>query len=105
MSESTTLPDVTDDDRAWLVSVLKLGSVEVTFTKADGTDRLMNCTLRKDLLPEREEKESVSEKKESVDEKPKNKDLVIVWDLDKGAWRSFKLSTIKTVNFDSEARL
>jgi hypothetical protein len=101
MSEvNTPLPEISDEDRAWLFSMLKVGQVSVTFTKTDGTERVMRCTLQKGIIPEREKKETITEDKEQS-EKPKNNDLMFVWDLDKDAWRSFKLSTIKAVKVDN----
>ena len=38
--------------RDWLKSVLSKAQCEITFTKVDGTVRVMPCTLRSDLLPE-----------------------------------------------------
>lgn len=100
---SEVLPDVSREDRDWLSSMLHLGPVKVTFTKVDGSLREMNCTLQKGLVPEREKKETVSEDKEKS-EKKRNEDLMFVWDLDKAAWRSFKLSTIQSVDTSAIAQ-
>ena len=47
--------DMTDDELRtfgpWLKDMLKFGPMSVTFTKKDGTERVMECTLRPDLLP------------------------------------------------------
>ena len=58
----------------------------VTFTKVDGTKRVMNCTLMEGYVPVME---STSERKE-------NKDVVVAYDLDKGAWRSFRVDSIQS---------
>jgi hypothetical protein len=58
----------------------------VTFTKVDGTKRVMNCTLMEGYVPIME---SISERKE-------NKDVVVAYDLDKGAWRSFRVDSIQS---------
>ena len=72
----------------WLKGMLQAEKVEVTFTKADGTERVMNCTLHPDLLPKVEIKEDAKPRKESTT-------AMRVYDLDKKEWRSF---TIKKVN-------
>ena len=38
--------------RKWLIGLLESSPVEVTFTKRDGTERVMNCTLQPEYLPE-----------------------------------------------------
>ena len=35
----------------WLNSMLKVTDMTVTFTKKDGTERVMKCTLQPDVLP------------------------------------------------------
>jgi hypothetical protein len=61
--------------------------MNVCFEKKDGTKRDMLCTLIKDYLPEREQKEVVRTKKE-------NTDVLPVWDLDKKAFRSVRMNTL-----------
>lgn len=62
------------------------GEVTVTFTKADGTERVMRCTKDFDLVP--------------VDQHPAQHDpvdyvdLMKVFDLDVQGWRSFKPSRV-----------
>ena len=58
----------------------------VTFTKVDGSKRLMNCTLMEGHVPI---VESTSTRKE-------NKDTVVVFDLDKAAWRSFRVDSVQS---------
>jgi hypothetical protein len=80
--------------REWLMSLLEERTVEVAFTKKDGTDRVMNCTLKEDILPivQKEiEEDSIT--------KTKSKDALAVWDTDVGGWRSFRWDSIKSVNF------
>ena len=75
----------------WLIGVLKTNKVQVIFTKSDGTERTMNCTLREDIAGPYEKKT------EKV--KVQNLDIVPCWDIDKGEWRSFKISSLIYVNF------
>lgn len=62
--------------------------VKVTFNKKDGTERVMSCTLHKDYLPAVEQKENKKTKKE-------NDNVLPVWDLDKQAFRSFRIESLK----------
>jgi hypothetical protein len=80
--------------REWLMSLLEERTVEVAFTKKDGTDRVMNCTLKEDILP-------IVQKEIEEDSftKTKSKDALAVWDTDVGGWRSFRWDSIKSVNF------
>ena len=75
-----------------LVDRLKQSVVNVVFTKADGSERTMNCTLKLENIPE--------------DQHPKNtvkseSDQIRVFDTDIQEWRSFNFSSVKTVNGDS----
>jgi len=38
----------------WIKTLLDTGTYEITFTKVDGSKRVMPCTLKSDLLPQRE---------------------------------------------------
>lgn len=78
--------------REGLVDRLKQSVVNVVFTKADGSERTMNCTLKLENIPE--------------DQHPKGviiseSDQIRVFDTDIDAWRSFNFSSVKTVNGDS----
>lgn len=79
-----------------LIEFLKEGKVTVTFTKKDGTPRVMNCTLNKDLLlvhaPVATQEESTKPTRKQ------NPNQVRVYDLDAHAWRSFNYSTLTEVS-------
>lgn len=62
------------------------------FTKTDGTEREMRCTLREDVI------QSTEKKTERV--KKENLEVMSVWDLDKNAWRSFRLDSVKQITFE-----
>lgn len=72
---------------------LKTGPQIVTFTKADGTERVMRCTLNESYLPLQEEKET---------KRKPNDEVVPVWDLDKNAWRSFRVDSVKSITAEKE---
>lgn len=77
----------------WIKDMLHVGPVKVTFTKKDGTERIMNCTLQPEALPKVEVKEDKEPRK-------KNTDSIAVFDLDNQAWRSFIIKNVKSVSFD-----
>lgn len=80
-------------DRDTLLSDLRRYAVEVLFKKVDGSQRKMRCSLRLDLLPESYVKEMREEKQFHM----KNPNVIAAWDLDKNAWRSFRIDSIQYV--------
>ena len=85
-----------DNFSNWLTGMLKINeSVTVTFTKQDGTERVMNCTLKPELLPVVEVKplaEGKQPRKESTTS-------IRVFDLEKKEWRSFTTKNVTKVEF------
>jgi hypothetical protein len=66
--------------------------VTVLFTKKDGTEREMLCTLLPEHLP-------VVDKKEGDEVKPLKKqseESIAVWDLEAKAWRSFRVDSVRS---------
>lgn len=78
-------------DKDTIKAKLKAGNVTVEFTKADGTQRKMVCTLQESAIPPAEPKKTDRVKKE-------NDDVLAVWDLEAQGWRSFKYSSLISVN-------
>lgn len=74
-------------DKQKLKELLKSYVVELTFTKKDGTKRDMICTLKSTLLPEVKEDQDKRTKKD-------NEDILAVWDLEKKAFRSFRIDSL-----------
>jgi hypothetical protein len=72
-------------------TMLKLGIVHVVFTKKDGTERKMNCTLKESMLPEQPVKVTESAKREV------SKKTIAVYDLEAKGWRSFALDSVKSI--------
>lgn len=70
-----------------LLELLVNGIVSVTFTKADGSDRVMKCTKWMDLIPEENHPKTQSAGVIS--------DNITVFDLEKGGWRSFNITKVK----------
>jgi len=81
--------------KKWLKGCLAFGPVKVTFTKKDGTERVMECTLAPSLVlvPE----EPIVENAEPKREKKVNEDTCPVYDMEAKGWRSFRWDSIKQV--------
>lgn len=84
----------TDWDKfvVWLKGVLLETTVTVTFTKKDGSERVMNCTLNPSVLPT---KQVTSEGK--TRKQPTN--TISVYDINQNDWRSFTIKSVKRVQF------
>ena len=81
--------------REWVTGVLKsTPEVTVTFTKKDGTERVMKCTLDPNVLPKQEIKEG-----EDRTERLKTDTVVPVYDVEAKGWRSFTVRAVKRVEF------
>ena len=75
-----------------LIYMLKLGNYEVSFTKRDGTTRIMKCTLKSDVISE------LVGNKQSLSESKVSPDVVPVIDIEKQGWRSFRVDSVISVN-------
>lgn len=78
---------MTTINKETLKEKLQNGLGTVVFTKADGSERTMKCTLKADLLP-------VVEIKEGAKAKVENPEILSVWDLENAGWRSFRIDSI-----------
>tara|TARA_Y100001963_G_C6536396_1_gene333484 strand:+ start:127 stop:375 length:249 start_codon:yes stop_codon:yes gene_type:complete len=67
-------------DRVKFTTLAEKHDMKVQFIKKDGTIRDMRCTLRQEALPELKGWGRNSDPR----------DVTIVFDLDKKAWRSFR---------------
>lgn len=72
-------------------STLKTYTAKVTFTKVDGSERVMKCTLNESLIPQS------TEEKKTDRIKVENDNVLAVWDLESEGWRSFKIDSVKSV--------
>lgn len=72
-----------------LIAELHDRNMVVTFTKKDGSERKMICTLADDRIPE-----NLHPKGTGVKYDP---DQVRVFDLEKGEWRSFLFSSVTAI--------
>ena len=79
--------------RNWLRGLLKERAVQVVFTKKDGSERVMRCTLSEDLIPQAENSsDSTKTRNQSAEAQP-------VYDLEAEGWRSFRWDSVKQINF------
>ena len=79
----------------WLHGILPQTAMTITFTKKDGTERVMKCTLEESQLPKVELKEDAKPRKESTTS-------MRVFDLEKNEWRSFTIKSITKVELTIE---
>ena len=107
--------------RDWVRSFLEVSETTLTFVKADGTVRDMRCTLDRDRIPPQPPRADKPAKEEPVDGlrqhgflgkdreiealmEPEENHTQKVFDLDAGAWRSFRYDRLKkvtaTMNFE-----
>ena len=89
--------------RDWVKSLLNKQEITVRFTKADGTDRDMKCTLNGDLIPPQPQKLTavpvdgiVSESAKKTRKEP-DPAVIKVYDLEAQSWRSFRMDRLKKI--------
>ena len=86
--------------RDWVKSLLQKGTVTVSFTKADGTQRDMKCTLDWAVIPESKHPGQPPVDgilKESRQRKEPDPHSLRVFDVEKGEWRSFRFDRLQKV--------
>lgn len=76
--------------------ILTKNVATVTFIKNDGTSREMFCTLRPDMIP------NILEEDTEKKARKQNLDVLPVWDVEKNAWRSFRIDSVEFIKIDSE---
>jgi hypothetical protein len=59
----------------------------ITFTKVDGTERTMWCTLHESYIPEAAKPKNEKPVKENLD-------IIRVYDLENAGWRSFRVDSV-----------
>lgn len=83
----------------FIIPALEGGICEVQFYKADGTLRVMKATLNKDIIYSNGRKEETDTAYPKKDKKPIKEDLIILYDVESSAWRSFKISRMLPSGF------
>ena len=89
-----------DEFKTWTLGLLHDENLKsglcVTFTKKDGTERKMHCTLVSSKIPSDKQPKSVNESENSST----SGSAVRVFDTEIGEWRSFRWDSVKQVEFD-----
>jgi len=80
-----------EQKRETIAAMLRRNDCIVTFTKKDGTERKMKCTLKEGVaIPY--EKKTDRTREGSVE-------ILPVWDLEANGWRSINVSTMQSLEF------
>ena len=69
--------------------MLQTSQCRVIFTKLNGEERNMVCTLREDIIPSAT-KDPITQKKV----RDLNEEVLAVWDTKAEGWRSFRISNV-----------
>jgi len=78
-----------------LKQTLENGVVTVVFTKVDGSERTLKCTLLPEYMPS-----GVAPGQQLLTEgspRVENPNTISVWDIENNGWRSFRLDSVKTL--------
>ena len=82
----------TKKEKDWLIGLLRSEIVQLTFTKKDGTERIMKCTLAEQKIP--------AENVPKGTERAKSDEAVAVFDLENNGWRSFRWDSLTNIEFE-----
>jgi len=70
-------------NRDTLIKNLQKKTMRITFTKVNGEERVMDCSLQEHIIPPTDAKN-----------RKENEEVLPVFDINKGEWRSFRLDSI-----------
>jgi hypothetical protein len=85
--------DYNDDNVKTMVkNILAITTAKVIFTKKDGTERVMRCTLNSAMIP------ADKHPKADSSAKPRTDLVQAVYDLDASGWRSFAWDSVIEVS-------
>ena len=92
MSEAEEIKPNDPEFQEWLKGILRQGVVTVVFTKKNGDERVMKCTLNGEHLPQiQKEATEVSEVRQT------SNTSLAVFDVEAQGWRAFKWESVKQV--------
>jgi hypothetical protein len=77
-----------------MVEALRGSKCQVSFTKKNGEERVMSCTLNLKAVPPEDLPKSLDSDTSNDSEKEVNLDVIKVYDLEKMAWRSFRVDSV-----------
>lgn len=75
-----------------LIDMLRNNIVTVTFTKVNGEERTMKCTLMAEYVPNAPSSSGQILLQES------DSKAVSVWDTEMNGWRSFRVDSVKSIS-------
>jgi hypothetical protein len=75
-----------------LIDMLRNNIVTVTFTKVNGEERTMKCTLMAEYVPN-----APSNNGQVLLQESESK-AVSVWDTEVNGWRSFRVDSVKSIS-------
>lgn len=78
--------------KEWFRGLLHVTTVDLVFTKVNGEERNMRCTLQETAIPE--------ERQPKNSTKASPVDSIAVWDIEKQDWRSFRYDSIKEFGWE-----
>lgn len=81
-------------DYQTLKNLLQTGSYVIVFTKADGNQRRLLCTLQPEFLPPYTK---------SIPMEILTSERLSVWDIENKGWRSFRIDSIISVRPEHES--
>jgi hypothetical protein len=81
------------DRRNEILADLRSNVLEVTFTKVNGQERQMRCTLMPDFLPP-SYRNNLDEQKSEKEYHQTNPDVIACWDIGSNGWRSFRIDSV-----------
>ena len=85
----------TTDFAQGIKDMLHKGSVKVVFTKADGSERTMYCTLDANVLAENGALPKGAVNKDGSKRRV-SKECIRAFDTEKKEWRSFRIDSVKS---------
>lgn len=77
-------------NRQEMIEELIQRDCRVIFTKVNGEERDMLCTLQADVIPSLKEADPLKEKVGRA----MSEHTVVAWDINKEAWRSFRVENV-----------
>jgi hypothetical protein len=75
-----------------LTDMLRNNVITVTFTKVNGEERVMRCTLMSEYVPN-----APSNNGQVLIQESESK-AVSVWDMEANGWRSFRVDSVKNIS-------